>query len=70
MVASIGKQASSVLLQGKGKINTGYTVMTSPDLLEWESIDSGWFDEFGDTSKEVPVDPEDGKRFYFFRPHY
>lgn len=70
MVASIGKQESSVLLQGKGKIHTAYTVMTSTDLLEWEPIDSGWFDEFGNTTKSVPVDPEDESRFYFFRPQY
>ncbi|MEP4076782.1 hypothetical protein [Haloferula sp.] len=67
---SIAPQGGGVVLQGTGKANTGYTVMSSTDLDQWDPIGSGWFDEFGNSTKFMPVDPEDERRFYLFDPQF
>lgn len=67
---SIALQAGNVILQAKGAPNTGFTVMGSSDLLNWEPEDKGWFDAAGDSTRMVPVIPGQLRRFYSLKPQY
>ena len=69
-LTAIDPQGTDLLIQGTGTSNTGYTMMSSTDLLQWEPVGSGWFDEFGNTSKLFPLDPKEKRRFYFLRPQF